>query len=191
MPARHPASDVRPPASGTAPQTVEQVTARNIETIAELERTAQSQQSSADRVAGSISRFCGSIVFVWVHVVFFTGWILANTVLPITPFDKFPFSFLTLAVSLEAIFLSTFILISENREARINERRSHLDLQINLLAEQENTKMLQLLNKIAAQLGIQSSNDPAVSVLEQHTAPERVMAQIDESADKLENDAQK
>jgi uncharacterized membrane protein len=70
------------------------------------------------------------MAFVWVHVLLFSVWIIANTVMPIKSLDPYPFSFLTLVVSLEAIFLSTFILISENRQARIDERRNHLDLQI-------------------------------------------------------------
>jgi uncharacterized membrane protein len=132
------------------PKTVEELTAQNVKSIANLERAAQVQLSSADR----ITRFCGSMAFVWVHVLWFSVWIIANTVMPIKPLDPYPFSFLTLVVSLEAIFLSTFILISENRQARIDERRNHLDLQINLLAEQENTKTLQLLEQIANKLEV-------------------------------------
>ena len=111
------------------------------------------------------------MAFVWVHVLWFSVWIIANTaVIPIKPIDPYPFSFLTLVVSLEAIFLSTFILISENRQARIDERRNHLDLQINLLAEQEYTKTLQLLEQIANKLGVDANTDPDVEVLEQATA---------------------
>jgi uncharacterized membrane protein len=108
-------------------------------------------------------------------------WIIGNTAFPIKPLDPYPFSFLTLVVSLEAIFLSTFIMISENRQGRIDERRSHLDLQINLLAEQENTKMLQLLKGIAEKLGVDPTKDPDVEVLEQATRPEKLVEQIDES----------
>ena len=85
---------------------------------------------------------------------------------------------LTLVVSPEAI-LSTFILISENRQARLDERRNHLDLQINLLAEQENTKTLQLLEQIAKKLGVDATTDPDVKVLEQATRPDRLLEQID------------
>ena len=86
-------------------------------------------------------------------------------------------------VSLEAIFLSTFILISENRQAKVDERRSHLDLQINLLTEQENTKMLQLLRGIAEKVGVDCSGDPDIHVLEQATRPEELAAQIDASVE--------
>jgi uncharacterized membrane protein len=158
----------------------DQVTAQNVKMIADLERAAEAGQSATDRVAGVITRFCGSMMFVWVHVAWFAGWIVWNTVLPVRHVDPFPFSFLTLVVSLEAIFLSTFILISGNREGRINERRSRLDLQINLLAEQENTKMLELLREIAAKVGVESTTDPALAVLAQPVQPERLLQQIDE-----------
>ena len=161
------------------PKTVEDLTGQNVKTIADLERAAQAQQSSADRIADWITRFCGSMAFVWVHVIWFSVWVIANTVLPTKSIDPYPFSFLTLVVSLEAIFLSTFILISENRQARIDERRNHLDLQINLLAEQENTKTLQLLEQIAKKLGVDATTDPDVKVLEQATHPDKLLEQID------------
>ena len=94
-------------------------------------------------------------------------------------FDPFPFTFLTLCVSLEAIFLSTFILISQNHETRLSERRNHLDLQVNLLAEQENTKMLFILNRIAEKVGVHE-DDPTVQVLEQATRPRILVEQIEE-----------
>ena len=93
------------------------------------------------------------MTFVGVHVVLFGGWILLNTFPGLPHFDPFPFTFLTLVVSLEAIFLSTFILISQNLETRISERRSHLDLQLNMLSEQENTKMITILLAIAEKVG--------------------------------------
>ena len=86
--------------------------------------------------------------------------------------DPFPFQFLTLVVSLEAIFLTTFIMISQNRQGRIAERRNHLDLQINLLAEQENSKMLAMLDAIMEHLGIKDT-DPDVRILEEATQPDR------------------
>ncbi len=164
-----------------APGSAEQLTEQNVRAIAQLERAAQKQQSMADRVADLITRFCGSVASVWLHAIFFGGWIWANTIGLEKPVDPFPFAFLTLVVSLEAIFLSTFILISGNRKARVDERRSHLDLQIDLLTEQENTKMLCLLKEIAEKLDIDTSKDPSVSLLEQATCPDRLAKQIDRS----------
>jgi uncharacterized membrane protein len=168
------------------PSSLEELTAQNVRSVAEIDRAAQEPQGPGDRVAGFITRFCGSMAFVWVHVIWFTCWIVANTILPFKPIDPFPFTFLTMVVSLEAIFLSTFIMISENRQERVDERRSHLDLQINLLAEQENTKMLHLLREIALKVGVDPDADPTVSVLEQATRPEKLIEQIDESVKQTE-----
>lgn len=169
-----------------ASRSVEDLTAMNVKTIAELERAAEQKCSRADRIAGSITRFCGSMSFVWVHVVWFTVWILWNTMGHGKPIDPYPFSFLTLVVSLEAIFLSTFIMIAENRQGRLEERRSHLDLQINLLSEQENTKMLQLLTAIARKLEVLDGEDPSVKALEQATRPDALLEQIDEVTEEKE-----
>ena len=94
-------------------------------------------------------------------------------------FDPYPFTFLTFVVSLEAIFLSTIILMSQNYEERLNQRRSHLDLQIDLLSEQESSKMLGMLEAIHKRLGI-SSSDPEVSLLVESTCPETLVQQIEE-----------
>ena len=97
---------------------------------------------------------------MWVHLVWFGAWVIVNDMSGIPHFDPFPFTFLTLVVSLEAIFLSAFILISQNHETRLSERRNQLDLQINLLTEQENTKMLTLLERIAHKVGANTEDDP-------------------------------
>jgi uncharacterized membrane protein len=86
---------------------------------------------------------------------------------------------LTLVVSLEAIFLSTFILINQNAETRISERRSHLDLQLNLLSEQENTKMIAILQAIAAKVGADLNEDPHLQALSEETIPEKLVEQIE------------
>ncbi len=161
------------------PKSVEELTKQNVKAIAELESAARAQLTAADRIADRITRFCGSMIFVWVHVVWFALWVAANTIFLAKPIDPYPFNFLTLVVSLEAIFLSTFIMISENRQGRMDERRSHLDLQINLLAEQESTKTLQLLAAIAKKLGVDPTGDPEVAVLEQATRPDRLIEQIE------------
>jgi uncharacterized membrane protein len=110
-----------------------------------------------------------------------SGWIIINIIPGVGHFDPFPFTFLTLVVSLEAIFLSTFILISQNHETRLSERRNQLDLQINLLTEQENTKMLTLLARIAKKVGARRDDDPHLQVLEQATQPEKLVDQIEET----------
>jgi uncharacterized membrane protein len=163
------------------PRTVEDVTERNVQAILQLEEAAKANRSSADRIADLIAAFCGSMTFVWVHVIWFGVWVFANTLLGIEPFDPFPFTFLTLIVSLEAIFLSTFILISQNHETRLSERRNQLDLQINLLTEQENTKMLRMLERIAEKVGANTDDDPSLQVLDQATNPEKLVEQIEQA----------
>ena len=166
------------------PVSVEELTKRNVETVLQLEEAAREQRTRADRVAEVIAGFCGSMTFVWVHVVWFGGWIGFNLLPAVKHIDPFPFTFLTLVVSLEAIFLSTFILISQNHDSQVSEKRNHLDLQINLLSEQENTKMLSLLHQIAVKLGTDISQDPHIEVLEQATRPESLVEQIEETAAK-------
>ena len=160
-------------------QSVEELTQQNVATVSNLEESARQQRTSTDRIAEAIANFCGSMTFVWVHVIWFGGWILLNSIPGIPHIDQFPFTFLTLVVSLEAIFLSTFILISQNLETRLSERRSHLDLQLNLLSEQENTKMIAILLAIAEKVGADLSHDPHIKALTEETLPERLIEQIE------------
>jgi uncharacterized membrane protein len=163
------------------PSTVEDITKVNVQTIGRLEEAAKAERSKSDQIADVIANFCGSMPFVWAHLIWFAAWIIINTMPGVDHFDPFPFNFLTLIVSLEAIFLSTFILISQNHETRLSERRNQLDLQINLLTEQENTKMLTLLGRIAEKVGVKIDDDPSLQVLEQATRPEQLVDQIEEA----------
>lgn len=156
----------------------EQLTQKNVESILKLEKQAKEERSTTDLIAEAIAGFCGSMTFVWVHVFWFGAWILINSLPGIRHIDPFPFTFLTLVVSLEAIFLSTFILISQNHETKITERRNHLDLQINLLSEQENTMMLALLRAIAEKVGVEGDFASQLEPLQQHTNPEKLAEQI-------------
>jgi len=159
---------------------VEQLTQRNIEVVRKLEEAANEERTTSDRVARMVARFCGSMTFVWVHVIGFSTWITLNLLPGVNHIDPFPFTFLTFVVSLEAIFLSTFILISQNQDTRISDRRNHLDLQINLLSEQENTKMLLMLQAIAEKVGAEIEPDEDMTVLAQETELEKVVAQIEQ-----------
>src|SRR3954452_25062863 len=147
---------------------------RNIARIHSMERWSKRNRTFADRVAENVARFCGRMSFVWIHAVLFAVWIGWNTFPPLPRFDPYPFTFLTLVVSLEAIFLSSFILISQNYEMRISERRNQLDLQINLLSEQETTKILQMLELIASKVGTGGDVDPEVRALEEATRPDKL-----------------
>ena len=133
-----------------------QASDRNVRLIAELERRALQDRSPADRLSDAINRVTGSAFFAAGNVVLFASWILINTGrLPVlAPFDPYPFSLLTLIVSLEAIFLAIFVLMSQNRMTRQADRRAHLDLQVDLLAEQELTTMLQMLDALCKKLQV-------------------------------------
>lgn len=165
------------------PESLAALTQRNIELIAQLEATKAAERSPADRIADAITRFCGSMAFVYVHVVWFGGWILWHF-LPGLPqairFDPYPFQFLTFVVSLEAIFLSTFILISQNRQNRLDELRNHLDLQINMLSEQENSKVLAMLEALLRFHGLVQP-DPEIASLAEATQPDMLIQQIEQS----------
>ena len=132
---------------------------KNIQSIAQLEQELERRRTPVDRVSDAITRFAGSIWSVLAHAAIFTGWVLVNTgrVPGVTPFDPYPFSFLGMAVALEAIFLTTFVLISQNRQARQADQWAHLHLQIGLLAEQESTKMLQMLQRIHEYMGLKEA----------------------------------
>lgn len=181
MKKRPPPVNVRetPNGDGPAVRSAEQLTAQNVETVTSLEEAAREQRTPADRLADKISNFCGSMMFVWVNAVWFGCWLVFNSIPGIPHVDPFPFTLLTLIVSLEAIFLSTFILISQNLDKRISERRSHLDLQLNLLSEQENTKMIVMLHAIAAKVGADLTHDPQLKALSEETQPERLIEQIE------------
>jgi uncharacterized membrane protein len=175
----------RPEARAGGAQSVDELTRRNVERIQALEREEHGKASTADRVADAIANFVGSIVFVWVTVLLIGGWVAGNLLVsPDHRIDSFPFPLLTLVLSVEAIFLSIFILMSQNRAARVSDKRSHLDLQLNLLSEQENTKMLLMLEDIAKAVGHRTPSDPEVQVLGQATEPEALSRQIDQATDK-------
>lgn len=168
-------------------RSVEELTRRNVETILRLEEATRADRNGFDRMADAITSFCGSMRFVVFHIVWYGVWIIGNTALPTgSRWDPFPFQFLTLVVSLEAIFLATFILISQKRQSALSERRAQLDLQVNLLSEQENTKMLELLKKIGEKVGVDSSDDPEMDALEEATRPHKLLQQIDQTMAKSE-----
>jgi uncharacterized membrane protein len=169
--------------NGNTPPKVcaDDLTRENVQSMRRVEEMALANRSRADRIAAFIARFCGSMSFVWLHVLAFASWIVANSWPGLAHWDPYPFTFLTLVVSLEAIFLSSFILISQNYELRISERRNQLDLQINLLTEQENTKMIQILERIAKKVGVDTGSDPEVRILKEDIDPEKLVAQIEQA----------
>ncbi|MDQ6663207.1 MAG: DUF1003 domain-containing protein [Acidobacteriota bacterium] len=135
---------------------------KNIETIVKLEERSLQERSIVDRLADAMGTFCGSMSFVVLHFVVFAFWIAANEgIIPGVPeFDRFPFLLLSISVSIESIFLATFVLMKQNRMSRRAEIRANLALQINLLTEKEITLVLQMLQVMGARLGIEKQAQP-------------------------------
>jgi uncharacterized membrane protein len=153
---------------------------RNIRTIIGLRLTASHERSAQDRLADGITSFSGRMVFVYVHIFWFAMWIALNTgQLGVQPFDPFPYGLLTMIVSLEAIFLSTFVLISQNRFSREAEHRADLAMHIGLLTEHELTRVLKMLDAIQDKLRVADDQDSDLADLEMETRPEDVLAEID------------
>lgn len=102
----------------------------------------------SDRLAQSISNFVGNIWFVWIHAIIFAIWIIANVIMKDNGWDPYPYIFLTLVVSLEAIFLSTFVLMAQNRESRENEIRDALDYEVDSKSAEDIKEIKRLVKKI-------------------------------------------
>lgn len=154
---------------------------QNIDTIVKLEHEFLRDRSFTERVGDAIGSFAGTMWFVALHVIWFVGWVLINIkLIPfIPPFDPYPFVFLSMIVSLEGVLLSTFVLIKQNRMSRRSDERSQLDLQINLLAERESTKILQLLSRMSERLGLEEeAADAELEQLSQNTAIETIAGDL-------------
>lgn len=155
------------------------VVERNIAALIERRKLEEQQRGLQDRLAERIARFTGSMTFVYFHLLVFGSWIFVN--LPWLSFPKFDPSYVTLAMvaSVEAIFLSTFVLITQNRIARAADKRADLDLQISLLAEHEITRLINLVSAMGEKLGVEQATDPALAELKRDVAPEHVLERLD------------
>ena len=139
-----------------------------------------------EKAAEAITRFTGSMAFVYIHVVVFGAWTLLNLGLigAVKPWDP-TFVILATAASVEGIFLSTFVLISQNRAAAQADKRADLDLQINLLSEHEITRLLTIAVAIATKSGINLSDQPELKELQRDVAPEAVLDVIEDGSDAM------
>jgi uncharacterized membrane protein len=152
---------------------------RNIDTMAEVRRAEQANATLQDRLADGLTWFSGNMWFVYVHVVWFGWWIAQNEGwIGHRVFDPFPFGLLTLIVSLEAIFLATFVLISQNRAAAVADMRADLDLQIDLLAEYEVTQLLTLLRAVGEKVGIDECSTPELVELSRPVAVGEIIKEL-------------
>ena len=175
------ASKKGPTAPSPKPPGLASVLAHNIRTLEERRSREEATASVEERIAAAITRFSVTMKFVYVHLVVYGFWILANLgLVPGLPIFDPSFVILAMVASVEAIFLSTFILITQNRMSAAAEKRAELDLQISLLAEHEVTKLAALVSAIADRLGIRAEVDAEVEELKEDVAPEAVLDEIEE-----------
>ncbi len=171
------------PSTGRPPASFDEVIARNATALAEMHREADRRATTQDRVADAITRFTGSMTFVYLHLAIIGCWVIVNLGwLGLKPFDPYPFGLLTMAGSLEAIFLSTFVLISQNRMAAVSARRADLDVHVNMLTEHELTQLIRLTHAVAEHLGVQVADPLAVQEAMQDVKPEAVADVMDRHA---------
>jgi uncharacterized membrane protein len=131
-----------------------------------------------DKLANAITAFTGSMRFVYVHLALYGGWILSNLLPGLPHFDP-TFVILAMAASVEAIFLSTFVLISQNRAMAATDKRDDLDLHINLLAEHELTKLIVMVAAIAEKLQVRTGAEQEIGEITKDVAPDAVLSEIE------------
>ncbi len=138
--------------------------------IKKFKNRMELKETAFDKVADFMTSYFGTMTFLIVNAVFFLIWILINTGLtPLKAFDPFPFGLLTTIVSLEAIFLSIIVLISQNRASQIAELRSEIDFEINVRSENEVTRILNMLDAIHDHLGLDPEDDEELIEMKQKT----------------------
>ncbi len=152
----------------------------NIDLINEYRAGTEKKKTFQDHLADLITQWSGSMLFVYAHCIWFGVWIVANMGwFGVKAVDPFPFGLLTTIVSLEAIFLSTFVLVSQNRQALLADRRSELDLHINFLAEYEMTRVLTLVNRLAKKFDIDDCDDDELAELERDVKPDHLLKELE------------
>ncbi|MFZ3485406.1 DUF1003 domain-containing protein [Sphingomonas sp. 3-13AW] len=154
---------------------------RNMQRMRERRAQEEANASLSQRVSDAITKFAGSMTFVLIHAVAYGTWILVNIGLVpgITPFDP-TFVMLAMEASVEAIFLSTFVLISQNRMMASAARQADLDLQINLLAEHELTRLVALVDAVARKLGVEVLAAEELEEIKSDVSPEAVLDGLDQ-----------
>src|SRR5215218_4319764 len=161
--------------AGGEMQGMARIVERNISALLQRHKQEEKRKTFEERLADSITRFTGSMLFVYIHLTLFGIWIIWNVGwLGLRPFDT---SFVVLAMfaSVEAIFLSTFVLISQNRMNIQADKRAELDLQVSLLSEHEITRLITLVTAIAKKMDIQDAYHPEIDELAKDVHPEKVL----------------
>jgi uncharacterized membrane protein len=165
-----------------AEETLNSSLRRNIEVLRERREQEEASAGPEERLARAITRFSGSMRFVYVHLALYGGWIVANLgfIPGLRPWDP-TFVVLAMIASVEAIFLSTFILITQNRMAAAADRRAELDLQVSLLAEAEITKLVELVAEMASRMEVPQAREGEIEEMKKLVQPEAVLDAIEEA----------
>jgi uncharacterized membrane protein len=164
-----------------------QIVERNINALLTRRKQENEAKTKQEKVADAITRFAGSMRFVYIHLTLFGLWIIWNLGwLGLPPFDR-SLVVLAMLASVEAIFLSTFVLISQNRASAQADRRADLDLQVSLLAEHEITRLITLVTAIAKKMDIDDAHHPELNELSQDIHPENVMDTMDKNKEDSRN----
>jgi len=180
------------PRFGESGSTKVSPTAETVESIVNLDNRDRIEMRASDHLADVMTAFSGSMLFVWLHTLWFGVWIVLNEApFGIPHFDPFPFGFLTMAVSLEAIFLSTFVLISQNRQSLRADRRAKVDLEVNVIAEREVTKIIEMVAEIHQHLGIKDRHDHELKAMLEPTYVSELADEVEEAERKVQPDADK
>jgi uncharacterized membrane protein len=173
--------------SGNTQSRMARVVERNINALLKRQKEEDSRKSRQQTMADLITRFTGSMPFVYLHLFLFGIWISWNAGwIGLKPFDP-SFVMLAMFASVEAIFLSTFVLISQNRLSAQTNKRAELDLQVSLLAEHEITRLITMVTAIAKKLNLEEANDLEIDELAKDVYPEKVMDTIDKISGEHEN----
>lgn len=155
----------------------------HIDSIVKQEEEALERRSASERLADRIGVFAGSLRFVVLHLVLVTAWLAVNSggIARVRPFDPWPFSLLGVIVAVEAVILSSFILMRQNWIMRRGERRDHLNLQIDLLAEKEITTVLQMVRAICGHMGLHGiMQDKDIRELSKNTSIESLSQTLED-----------
>lgn len=133
---------------------------------------ADAKRTIVEKLADWMTQRLGSVGFLFFNAIWFSAWISVNLgwIPAVEPFDPFPFGLMTMVVSLEAIFLAIIVLISQNREAKIADLREEIDLRVNMMAEEEISKIIELLSQLLKKHGIDVSHDPQVAQMIKQTS---------------------
>ena len=167
---------------------VMRVVRENIELLIEHQQSRREKMPESVKFAEKLTNAIGTMPCVYIHAAFFAAWIFINVGgLGIKPFDPFPFGLLTMMLSIEAIFLTLFVLIAQNRMQSESDNRSELDVQINLLTEYELTRLWRLTEMIADKLGVDRRHDEELKGLDADIDPQHVMQEIERTQENMQN----